>query len=71
MQVIGSSGCSLLPKVEGMNHLVSKLVEVGAQDKSLLDECVDLFSYNRRNGGRGIQLESTFNSTKTRRFWDS
>ncbi|XP_073289622.1 AUGMIN subunit 8 isoform X3 [Primulina huaijiensis] len=38
MQAMGSSLCSILPKVEGMNHLVSELADIAAQERALLDE---------------------------------
>ncbi|KZV33991.1 QWRF motif-containing protein 8 [Dorcoceras hygrometricum] len=38
MQALGSSLCSILPQVEGMNHLVSKLADISAQERALLDE---------------------------------
>ncbi|XP_073155462.1 AUGMIN subunit 8-like [Henckelia pumila] len=38
MQAMGSSLCSILPQVEGMNHLVSELADIAAQERALLDE---------------------------------
>ncbi|XP_075509903.1 AUGMIN subunit 8-like isoform X2 [Primulina tabacum] len=38
MQAMGSSLSSVLPKVEGMNHLVSELADIAAQERALLDE---------------------------------
>ncbi|XP_010273677.1 PREDICTED: AUGMIN subunit 8 [Nelumbo nucifera] len=39
MQAMGSSICSLLSRVEGMNHLVSELSDIAAQERAVLDEC--------------------------------
>ncbi|KAI3446721.1 hypothetical protein Pfo_003386 [Paulownia fortunei] len=39
MQAMGSSLCSILSKVEGMNSLVSELADVAAQERAMLDEC--------------------------------
>lgn len=44
MQSMGSSICSLLSNVEGMNSLVSELAVVVAQEKALLDECEALLA---------------------------
>eukprot|EP01018_Ginkgo_biloba_P015239 Gb_00551 [translate_table: standard] len=44
MHSMTSSLCSLLPKVEGMNSLVSELAQVTAQERLLLDECGDLLA---------------------------
>ncbi|XP_077216959.1 AUGMIN subunit 8-like isoform X2 [Tasmannia lanceolata] len=44
MQAMGSSICSLLSKVEGMNSLVSELADVAAQERVMLDECGDLLA---------------------------
>lgn len=44
MRTMGSSICSLLSRVEGMNCLVSELADVAAQEKSVLDECGDLLA---------------------------
>ncbi|XP_077222497.1 AUGMIN subunit 8-like [Tasmannia lanceolata] len=44
MQAMGSSICSLLSRVEGMNSLVSELAEVAAQERAMLDECRDLLA---------------------------
>ncbi|KAJ1410329.1 QWRF family [Sesbania bispinosa] len=39
MQAMGSTICSLLSRVEGMNHLISEVAVVAAQEKAMLDEC--------------------------------
>ncbi|KAL6001808.1 hypothetical protein ACLOJK_041786 [Asimina triloba] len=39
MQAMGSSICSLLPRVEETNHLVSQLACAAAQERAMLDEC--------------------------------
>ncbi|XP_002533230.2 AUGMIN subunit 8 [Ricinus communis] len=44
MQAIGSSICSLLSKVEGVNVLVSELAIVAAEEKAMLDECEALLA---------------------------
>ncbi|XP_039058751.1 AUGMIN subunit 8-like isoform X6 [Hibiscus syriacus] len=44
MQAMGSSICSLLPKVEGVNYRVSELAAIGAQEKNMLDQCEALLS---------------------------
>ncbi|KAJ8634773.1 hypothetical protein MRB53_009040 [Persea americana] len=44
LQAMGSSICSLLSKFEGMNHLVSELADVAAQERALLDECGELLA---------------------------
>ncbi|GAV77711.1 DUF566 domain-containing protein [Cephalotus follicularis] len=44
MQAMGSSICSLLSRVEGMNNLVSELAVVAAQEKTMLVECEALLS---------------------------
>ncbi|XP_043706227.1 LOW QUALITY PROTEIN: AUGMIN subunit 8-like [Telopea speciosissima] len=44
MQAMGSSICSLLSRVEGINHLVSELANVAAQERNVLDECRDLLA---------------------------
>ncbi|KAI9117512.1 hypothetical protein K1719_011678 [Acacia pycnantha] len=44
MQAMGSTICSLLARVEGMNDLVSELAIVAAQEKAMLDECEELLS---------------------------
>ncbi|XP_058067713.1 AUGMIN subunit 8 [Magnolia sinica] len=44
MQAMGSSICSLLSRVEGVNHLVSELANVAAQERAMLDECGDLLA---------------------------
>ncbi|RZC93332.1 hypothetical protein C5167_026088 [Papaver somniferum] len=44
MQAMGSSVCSLQSRVEGMNGLVSALADVAAQERAMLDECVDLLA---------------------------
>ncbi|XP_015892270.1 AUGMIN subunit 8 [Ziziphus jujuba] len=44
MQAMASSICSLLPRAEGMNSLVSELAIVAAQEKGMLDECEALLA---------------------------
>ncbi|XP_075473789.1 AUGMIN subunit 8-like isoform X1 [Primulina tabacum] len=44
MQAMGSSLCSIIPQVEGMNHLVSELADIAAQERALLDEYESLMS---------------------------
>ncbi|XP_059453590.1 AUGMIN subunit 8-like [Corylus avellana] len=44
MQAMGSSICSLLSRVEGMNSLVYELAVVAAQEKATLDECEALLA---------------------------
>ncbi|XP_058069908.1 QWRF motif-containing protein 2-like [Magnolia sinica] len=44
MQAMGSSICSLLSKLEGMNSLVTELASVAAQERALLDQCKNLLS---------------------------
>lgn len=44
MQGMGSTICSLLAGVEGMNDLVSELAIVAAQEKAMLDECEELLA---------------------------
>ncbi|CAO2823092.1 unnamed protein product [Amaranthus hypochondriacus] len=39
MQAMGSSVCSVLSKVEGMNGLVSELSELTGQERAMLNEC--------------------------------
>ncbi|XP_057967600.1 AUGMIN subunit 8-like isoform X2 [Malania oleifera] len=44
MQAMGSSICSLLSRVEGMNHLVPELADLAARGRALLDECEALLA---------------------------
>ncbi|XP_023515712.1 AUGMIN subunit 8-like [Cucurbita pepo subsp. pepo] len=44
MQAMGSSICSLLPRVEVMQTLVFELTIVASQEKAMLDECVALLA---------------------------
>ncbi|XP_011018059.1 PREDICTED: QWRF motif-containing protein 8 [Populus euphratica] len=44
MRAMGSSICSLLPRVEGMNALVSELATAAAQEKAKLDQCEALLA---------------------------
>ncbi|XP_065849624.1 AUGMIN subunit 8-like [Euphorbia lathyris] len=44
MQAMGSSICSLLSMVEGVNTLVSELAVVAAEEKAMLDECEALLA---------------------------
>ncbi|KAI9125900.1 hypothetical protein K1719_003318 [Acacia pycnantha] len=44
MQSMGSTICSLLSRVEGMNRLVFDLAVVAAQEKAMLDECEALLA---------------------------
>ncbi|KAJ0089880.1 hypothetical protein Patl1_14495 [Pistacia atlantica] len=44
MQSMGSSICSLLARLEGVNSLVSELAVVAAQGKAMLDECEALLA---------------------------
>lgn len=69
MQAMGSSVCSLLPKVEGMNHLVSELAEVAAQEKLLLDECVDLLTTTTAMEVEESSLRAHFVQLKQGRHW--
>ncbi|KAK4415193.1 AUGMIN subunit [Sesamum alatum] len=38
MQALGSTLCSVLPQVEGMNYLVSELAKLAAHERAMLDE---------------------------------
>ncbi|XP_022855946.1 AUGMIN subunit 8-like isoform X2 [Olea europaea var. sylvestris] len=42
MQAMGSSLCSVLSQVEGMNCLVSQIADVAAKQRAMLDECETL-----------------------------
>ncbi|KAI3444042.1 hypothetical protein Pfo_000707 [Paulownia fortunei] len=42
MKAMGSSLCSILSQVEGMNCLVSELADVAAHERAMLDECESL-----------------------------
>ncbi|KAL7097275.1 hypothetical protein ACP275_10G134200 [Erythranthe tilingii] len=42
MMEIGSSLCSIIPQVEGTNILASKLADVAAHERAMLDECESL-----------------------------
>ncbi|KAK8602030.1 hypothetical protein V6N13_058306 [Hibiscus sabdariffa] len=44
MHAMGSSICSLLPKVEGANSWVSELATIAGQEKNMLDQCEALLS---------------------------
>ncbi|GAB4853643.1 hypothetical protein Ancab_017834 [Ancistrocladus abbreviatus] len=44
MRAMGTSFCFVLPKVEGMNCLVSELAEQAAQHRAMLDECEALLA---------------------------
>ncbi|KGN65178.1 AUGMIN subunit 8 [Cucumis sativus] len=44
MQAMGSSICSLLPRVKVMQTLVFELTIVAAQEKAMLDECIALLA---------------------------
>ncbi|KAA8537840.1 hypothetical protein F0562_027580 [Nyssa sinensis] len=44
MQAMASSICSLLPKVEQMNSLVSELANLTVKERALLDQCKDILS---------------------------
>ncbi|PHT51046.1 hypothetical protein CQW23_10793 [Capsicum baccatum] len=44
MQAMGSSLCSLLPKVEQVDSTVYELTDVVANERALLDQCRDLLS---------------------------
>ncbi|GAB4838122.1 hypothetical protein Ancab_027651 [Ancistrocladus abbreviatus] len=44
IQAMGSSICSVLSKVEGMNWLVSELAEQAADERAMLDECEALLA---------------------------
>ncbi|XP_022749502.1 AUGMIN subunit 8-like isoform X4 [Durio zibethinus] len=44
MQAMGSSICSLLSKVEGINNLVSELAATAAEEKNMLDQCEALLA---------------------------
>ncbi|GMH16610.1 hypothetical protein Nepgr_018451 [Nepenthes gracilis] len=44
MQAMGSSICSVLAKVEGMNCLVTELAEQAAHERAMLDECEALLA---------------------------
>ncbi|CAI9761011.1 unnamed protein product [Fraxinus pennsylvanica] len=44
MQAMGSSLCSVLSQVEGMNGLVSQLADVSAKQRAMLDECESLMA---------------------------
>ncbi|XP_052199780.1 AUGMIN subunit 8-like isoform X2 [Diospyros lotus] len=44
MQAMGFSICFILPRVEGVNCLVSELADVAAQERALLNECEALLA---------------------------
>ncbi|XP_010265520.1 PREDICTED: AUGMIN subunit 8-like [Nelumbo nucifera] len=44
IQAMGSSICSLLSRVEGINHFVSELADIATQERAVLDECEDLLA---------------------------
>ncbi|MBA0647173.1 hypothetical protein Goklo_015080 [Gossypium klotzschianum] len=44
MQAMGSSICSLLSKVEGINNLVSELAAIATLEKNMLDQCEALMA---------------------------
>ncbi|XP_019441697.1 PREDICTED: AUGMIN subunit 8-like [Lupinus angustifolius] len=44
MQAMGSAICPLLPRVEGIDNLISDVAVVSAQEKDMLDECEALMS---------------------------
>ncbi|PSS13959.1 AUGMIN subunit like [Actinidia chinensis var. chinensis] len=44
MQAMGSSICSILSRVEGMNCIVSELAEMAAKERAMLDECEALLA---------------------------
>ncbi|MBA0739633.1 hypothetical protein Gogos_012886 [Gossypium gossypioides] len=44
MQAMGSSICSLVPKVEGVNNWVSELAAISAQEQNMLDQCEALLA---------------------------
>ncbi|XP_022852234.1 AUGMIN subunit 8-like [Olea europaea var. sylvestris] len=44
MQAMGSSLCSILSQVEGMNGLVSQLADVSEKERAMLDECETLMA---------------------------
>ncbi|TYI86967.1 hypothetical protein E1A91_D04G103900v1 [Gossypium mustelinum] len=44
MQAMGSSICSLVPKVEGINNWVSELAAISAQEQNMLDQCEALLA---------------------------
>ncbi|XWS16971.1 hypothetical protein CRYUN_Cryun33cG0027500 [Craigia yunnanensis] len=44
MRAMGSSICSLLSKVEGINNLVSELAAIAAQEKNMLVQCEALLA---------------------------
>ncbi|KAH1039156.1 hypothetical protein J1N35_040899 [Gossypium stocksii] len=44
MQAMGSSICSLVPKVEGVNNWVSELAAISAQEQKMLDQCEALLA---------------------------
>ncbi|CAN4122573.1 unnamed protein product [Withania somnifera] len=44
MQAMGSSMCSLLPKVEQVDSMVNEVADVVSNERALLDQCRDLLS---------------------------
>ncbi|XP_075490628.1 AUGMIN subunit 8-like [Primulina tabacum] len=44
MQATGSSLCSIISQMEGMNSLVSQVADIAAQERTMLDECESLMS---------------------------
>ncbi|XP_052483314.1 AUGMIN subunit 8 [Gossypium raimondii] len=44
MQAMGSSICSLVPKVEGINNWVSELAAISTQEQNMLDQCEALLA---------------------------
>ncbi|KZV34621.1 QWRF motif-containing protein 8 [Dorcoceras hygrometricum] len=44
MQAMGSSLCSILSQMEGMNSLVSQVADIAAQERAMLADCESLMS---------------------------
>ncbi|XVE63496.1 hypothetical protein DITRI_Ditri07aG0025000 [Diplodiscus trichospermus] len=64
MQVMGSSICSLLSKVEGINNLVSELAAITAQEKNMLTQCEDLLASTAAMQLQEYSLKSHLIQTK-------
>ncbi|KAF5742095.1 hypothetical protein HS088_TW09G00136 [Tripterygium wilfordii] len=65
MQAMGSSICSLLSRVEGINSLVSELAVVATQEKAMLDECEALLASTVSKQVKEYSLMTHMIQTKT------
>ncbi|KAL4295871.1 hypothetical protein GQ457_12G024860 [Hibiscus cannabinus] len=64
MHAMGSSICSLLPKVEGANSWVSELAAITRQEKNMLDQCEALLSSTATMQLEGCSFRSHLMQTK-------